>query len=398
MIINLSTLYIVVLLISACMAMSWGVLWRYYPTIGGSGFWMLANLLSAAGGTTMAVGEPMQSLLLVMAGNAMVISGFWMVWCGIRHLQGLRSYWEIAVLAGAVTVILLLLVQESRIGRNTVYTVGQAMPMVAAAVFLLRRMRRGMASVLTALALVAGAIGNGVRLGSLVAHQEGLLATAAYNQFLFVTMLVVIFSGLTRNLGLLLLVMDRLRRNLQKLAAVDDLTGLPNRRYFMGRILEEQERAHRREQPFSLMIIDIDRFKQINDTHGHAAGDACLLHFSRLVSERLRATDVVARMGGDEFCVLLPETLASQAAVVAQDLVSAVRAEAAEWRDVAIPMTLSIGIADWRPARSATISDLMHDADLALYRAKRRGRDQFAVSPDAIRAARVELFEAASAG
>jgi diguanylate cyclase (GGDEF)-like protein len=384
-ILDLSTLYIVILMISLCTVLIWGALWRYYPSIGGSQYWMLANLLSAGGGLAMALGEPMQSLLPVMLGNAAVISGFWLVWCGIRRFQGRRSYWELSLAAGVLVFLLLLLVQDSRIGRNAVYTIGQSIPMVAAALALMGYSRLSPAILATVAASFVGAVGNSMRLSGLVAHQEGWLSTEHYNQVLFATMLAVIFSGMVRNLGLMLMVIDRLRKNLQTLPTVDDLTGLPNRRHFMSRILEEQDLALARRLTFSLMVIDIDKFKQINDTYGHAAGDACLMQFADIVRDRLRKTDLVARMGCDEFCILLPGTPEREAVHVAEELLFGVRTHDVRWKEISIPMTLSIGIAEWSYFSPTTVGELFQHADEVLYAVKRRGRDgyQGSAPPDA---------------
>ncbi len=380
MILDLTTLYIVILLLSLCMTVIWGALWRTYPTIGGSPFWMLANLLNAIGGIVLSSGEMGQSMLPILAGNALVISGFWFIWCGIRQFEGQSSRWEIAILLGLGTMLALLAVQESRIARNTLYITLQSGALVATAIVLWPRLRGSFVVGMSIVALMAGVAGNLIRLACLAMNDHGWMPTAIYNEVLFATMLASIFSATTLYLGLMLMLIDRLRNSLHSLATIDDLSGLPNRRSFMSRILTEQDTAHARKQTFALMIIDLDRFKQINDTYGHAAGDACLLHFGHLAQGQLRPLDMLARMGGDEFCILLPDTSAEAAAHVAQRLLDAVHAEPAQWRDISMPLTLSIGIADWRPERNQTVSQLLHNADEALYVVKRRGRDGFALA------------------
>jgi diguanylate cyclase (GGDEF)-like protein len=163
---------------------------------------------------------------------------------------------------------------------------------------------------------------------------------------------------------------DTLILRLDEAAKTDSLTGLANRRAFDALFDEELYRAKRTQRPLSLVLVDMDGLKAINDEYGHAAGDVAL----RLVADVLRAqrrTDRTARLGGDEFAILLPDTGADGAVLVAQRLVAAVR-ETAEYT---FPVTLSLGIA-CTPGDGTTAEDLHHAADTALYAAKRRGGDQ----------------------
>jgi diguanylate cyclase (GGDEF)-like protein len=163
---------------------------------------------------------------------------------------------------------------------------------------------------------------------------------------------------------------DTLILRLDEAAKTDPLTGLANRRGFDLMFDEELYRAQRTGRPLTLMLVDVDGLKTINDEYGHAAGDVAL----RLVADVLRAqrrTDRSARLGGDEFAVLLPDTGADGAAMLAKRVVASVR-ESAEY---SFPVTLSMGIA-CTPGDGTTVEDLHHAADTALYAAKRRGGDQ----------------------
>ena len=149
----------------------------------------------------------------------------------------------------------------------------------------------------------------------------------------------------------------------------DALTGVFNRRFFAQKLQEEFIRGRRHNRPLSLIMIDIDHFKQVNDNYGHQVGDEALKAFSARVLERIRKTDVMARYGGEEFACLLPETSGESALILAKDLCRIVAEENWVCRDVSLQMTISIGIAEGRPEMLDSEA-LLKKADDALYEAK----------------------------
>jgi diguanylate cyclase len=160
----------------------------------------------------------------------------------------------------------------------------------------------------------------------------------------------------------------------EELALTDELTGLANRRAFTARLEEELARAGRQHLPIAVLILDVDDFKAINDTAGHAAGDEVLAALGRVLDARSRAEDIAARIGGDEFALVLAETGAAEALTVANRIEEAF-AEATS--ALARPATISIGLAS--NERSA-LRDLLADADAALYDKKSLGtRDRLTV-------------------
>ena len=173
--------------------------------------------------------------------------------------------------------------------------------------------------------------------------------------------------------------MDRLRNEVADLALLDDLTGVGNRRHLLQRLTEECARSERSGEPFALLVIDLDGFKAINDTHGHAAGDACLQHFTLMAQTRLRPGDMLARTGGDEFCIVLPASTLREGAMIARRVLDVCRADAEACVGADIPIAVSIGVAQWTREMGAFPDRLMAAADHALYAAKKDGKNRHAV-------------------
>ena len=159
---------------------------------------------------------------------------------------------------------------------------------------------------------------------------------------------------------------------IQQLVSHDELTKTLNRRALMARLEQERARAERTGQGFSVALLDLDRFKLVNDTHGHAAGDAVLVRFVRTVHDTMRETDVFGRYGGEEFMMILTTSDSAQAAL--ERVRAAVKAQ--DWTGIAsgLAVTVSAGLTAWR--RGETVAQTLHRADGALYEAKHAGRDQ----------------------
>ena len=177
-------------------------------------------------------------------------------------------------------------------------------------------------------------------------------------------------------LAFLLAHRDEAERELQLLATTDGLTGVMNRRQWMASAEVHVRLAERHVQPVTVMMFDIDHFKQLNDTRGHAAGDAALVRFARALQGAVRQPDLVGRYGGEEFCVLLPQSDAVAARAIDRRLREALARDVAPAQGILI--TCTVGVAKWRPG--ARLEDLLAAADAALYRGKAAGRDRLEVA------------------
>jgi diguanylate cyclase (GGDEF)-like protein len=170
----------------------------------------------------------------------------------------------------------------------------------------------------------------------------------------------------------------RLHEEVRRQATTDELTNLVNRRRFIEALETELERARMFDTPLSVVLADLDDFKRINDGYGHHAGDRALKSFGQLLREQVRDFDVPARLGGEEFAVLLPQTRADAAAAVAARMRRALAASPIAVSDTAdVRLTASFGIAESSPHQST--DELLRRADDALYAAKRAGKDRFVV-------------------
>jgi len=210
-------------------------------------------------------------------------------------------------------------------------------------------------------------------------HLGGDFAAANPNPVQSVLMVALMFLSMALNFGFLLMAIDRLRNEVADLALLDDLTGVANRRHLLQRLTEECARSERNSEPVALLVIDLDGFKGINDTHGHAAGDACLQHFTLMAQTRLRPGDMLARTGGDEFCVVLPASTSREGAMIARRILDVCRADAEQCVGADIPISISIGVAQWTGEMGAFPDRLIAAADHALYAAKKDGRNCYVV-------------------
>jgi diguanylate cyclase (GGDEF)-like protein len=166
-----------------------------------------------------------------------------------------------------------------------------------------------------------------------------------------------------------------LNAQLERLAMMDELTGLMNRRAFFIQGAKEISRTKRHQTALSLLMLDVDNFKAVNDQYGHETGDRVLQHVSHKIVENVREMDMVARMGGEEFSVLLPNTVAEDAVKLAERVRQAIEQESCQFQDQLIGVTVSIGVASYSKNISNLEAILKH-ADDSMYRAKNRGRNR----------------------
>ncbi len=169
---------------------------------------------------------------------------------------------------------------------------------------------------------------------------------------------------------------DKLRR----MVTLDELTGLLNRREALSRLQQLWGLRDRYGHPFSCVMLDVDNFKQFNDTYGHAAGDMVLRETAKVLQSQVRQTDFVCRVGGEEFLILCQGVAAAGASVCAEHLRTAVADHDFRWESQHLKVTISLGVAEWRAEMKST-DDILRAADRAMYASKEAGRNRVTVSP-----------------
>jgi diguanylate cyclase (GGDEF)-like protein/PAS domain S-box-containing protein len=217
-------------------------------------------------------------------------------------------------------------------------------------------------------------VGQGETLGIL--HLEFARGKSEAGDLLHTQRLAVTVAGQVA----LSLASLRLRETLRDQSIRDSLTGLFNRRFMQESLEREIMRARRKNHPLSLLFLDIDHFKRFNDTFGHDAGDSVLQSVAELLHNFFRGDDVACRCGGEEFAVILPESLAQHAVIRADDFRAAVKSLQLRHKDTRLgPISVSIGVAAF-PEHCATAEDLLKVADQCLYQSKSYGRDRVTVA------------------
>ncbi|MGC2809506.1 MAG: GGDEF domain-containing protein [Bradyrhizobium sp.] len=384
---SVPTLWTVFVINFLALGLIWAYIMRSYPTFEAARFWT-GSAFAAAGGAALAMLRivAVDSLLPLLAGGTALIFAACLGAMGINRFYDREVKWRDAALITGLSfagLTFFLVGHDSMAMRVSVYSIGQSIPLALTLKLLLSR-QNGCINPGARLAAMVGIVIiaiYGVRLaGSLLGADVSFIR---FSPLQSVLILALVFLSMAWNFGLLLMAMDRLRNEVADLALLDDLTGVGNRRHLLQRLSEECARAERSGESFSLLVIDLDGFKMINDTHGHAAGDACLQHFTLMAQTRLRPTDMLARTGGDEFCVVLPASTLREGAMIARRILDVCREDAEACVGADIPIAISIGVAQWTRDMGVFPDRLIAAADHALYAAKNEGKNRYAVDEPA---------------
>jgi len=364
----------------------WAYVTRSYPKFEAARFWTGSAFVAAGGAALAMLRMFTDSMLPLLVASIVLIFAICLAAMGVKRFYDQPVSWRSTALISGLTfagLTFFMVGYDSSAMRVLIYSLGQCLPLALTLKLLLSRQHGGSspgARLAATVAIIIIAI-YVVRAAAnlLPVSVSAGLTFAQFSPLQSVLVLLLMFLSMAWNFGCLLMAMDRLRNEVADLALLDDLTGVGNRRHLLQRLTEECAKSERSGEPFALLVIDLDGFKAINDTYGHAAGDACLQHFTLMAQTRLRPGDMLARSGGDEFCIVLPASTLREGAMIARRVLEVCREDAAACVGADIPIALSIGVAQWTREIGPFPDRLMAAADHALYAAKKDGKNCHAV-------------------
>ncbi|MFT4121817.1 GGDEF domain-containing protein [Bradyrhizobium sp.] len=381
---SVPTLWTVIVINFLALGLIWAYVMRSYPKFEAARYWTAAAVLAATGSAISMLRDFMDMRFPLIAGGGLMIFASCLACMGVTRFYHKPVSWLTAIgisLLSSASLAFFLAVIDDMPTRVLIYSIAQSTPILMVLPLLLGKQdgRENPGARLTAIVAFMVLAVHVVRSGSALVGLGGGITAINFNGLQALLILMLVFLAMAWNFGCLLMAIERLRNEVADLALLDDLTGVANRRHLLQRLTEECARSERSGEPFSLLVIDLDGFKIINDTHGHAAGDACLQHFTLMAQTRLRPGDLLARTGGDEFCIVLPASGLREAASIARRVLEVCRQDAAACTSNDIPIAISIGVAEWDRSIGQFPDRLIAHADHALYDAKKNGKNDFAV-------------------
>jgi diguanylate cyclase (GGDEF)-like protein len=381
---NVPTLWTAFVINFLALGLIWAYILHSYPSLKAARYWTGSALALAVGSLIATLTLVVDSLIPLLVGGTIVVFATCLAAMGIRRFYGAPVLWRLTVALTVLTFVglsIFIYGYDSSTARVVIFSVAQALPLAFPLKLLISkqdgqanagaRLAGGVAVVMIAIC-VFRALSKLFQIGTDFSFVH-------FNAPQSIVILGLLFLSMVCNFGFLLMAMDRLRNEVADLALMDDLTGVGNRRQLLQRLADECARSGRSGQPFALLVVDLDNFKTINDTHGHAAGDACLQHFTLMAQTRLRPGDLLARTGGDEFCIMLPASTLREGAMIARRIVDVCREDAAGCVGNEVPLSVSIGVAQWTRDIGVLPDRLIAAADHALYVAKKEGRNRYSV-------------------
>jgi diguanylate cyclase (GGDEF)-like protein len=380
---SVPTLWTVFVINFLALGLIWAYVMRSYPSFEAARFWTGSAFAAAGGAAFSMLRGVLDSQLPLVGGGTLLILACCLAAMGIKRFYGEAVSWRgSAAITGlsCAGLAFFMFVQDDMPLRIFIYSLGQSIPIAMTLKLVLARRdgRKNPGARLSGIVAISILAIHVIRSGGALLHIGGEVSMVHFNAFQSALILLLVFLSMAWNFGFLLMAIDRLRNEVADLALLDDLTGVGNRRHLLQRLTEECARSTRSGEPFSLLVIDLDGFKDINDTHGHAAGDACLQHFTLMAQTRLRPGDMLARSGGDEFCIVLPSSTLREGAMIARRVLDVCRADAGQCVGKDIPIAVSIGVAQWSREVGSYPDRLIAAADHALYDVKKGGRNGYA--------------------
>jgi len=386
MIFDIPTLLVAVAVTAGCCAVARFLLCALHPGMPGLARWAWASVLTTIAIAFIAWGQSGAGKIWLSVAQLLIFIGLILSWDGFRRFLGRPGLSRTVVAIFGLVMLVPILLLHDKVSLSTRSAINAALiatisALIARDLFIgsmsqhTARRATGWLYALNGVYFVVRGLAA-LHYPDMVGHMQDAGFTA-FTLFWWLCMSV----GLT--LGMALMTGERLQEDLDRQASRDPLTGSLNRRAFSQMAEKEVAFARRNNLPLSVLMMDLDHFKQINDRLGHASGDAILRHFVEVAGRVLRGEDVFCRFGGEEFMALLPGSAADQAVAAAERLRVAfaadVRATFAAAQALPFAVTVSIGAGQMRDDED--LDSAIARADAALYRAKAAGRDRTELAP-----------------
>ncbi|RJX30225.1 MAG: diguanylate cyclase [Oxalobacter sp.] len=386
---NITTIAFMGMVMGIAMAILMLLNWRIQKRQPGVASWATGFIMAAIGVVLIGLRPFIPAWLSVIVPN-ILLNGFWLaIWIGMRRFVDKTQDGRLSAAAllgiNLCFVFYFLQIAPSLTARVIIFCVFNSMCAAMCAQEFFRQSRRqknrgvflagcgvcvihiAYAAIRITVTLQSGQIHDLLTAGWVhkLAFVEGVVSSVALAFFL-----IMMTSQILRE------ELESHQEKLEILASTDVLSGTGNRRHFLETAEREIDRAHRYSRPLSLIMLDVDHFKKINDSHGHQYGDAVISTLGQMLVEKVRGHDIVCRIGGEEFAILMPETKLADAALIAERLRESLASTPMRFENnQEIPCTASFGVTELS-SEDKSIYDLMPRADKGLYDAKHQGRNR----------------------
>lgn len=374
---HLPTLLVVTVLAYLVFGLFQIAMWQLRREREGQLLWGFSNLSGALGGTLLCLRGVIPDFASIALANGLLILGHSLMWAGLRRFAGQPIHWPVVWLA---PLLLAGLFWGPLSGNPPARTCALALFMMlfSGANFVdawrAQRLEPLVMRRLTMLVFLVTCAFMAERALYMLQHATRPAEYAVTHPMHTIAALVALLIVTVWNLSILMMASERLANRLTDIAHSDGLTRVLNRTGFRALAVRQVQRCRRDRKPISVLLLDLDHFKRINDSHGHEAGDRLLCAFADTVSEMIRPGDLLARYGGEEFCVLLPGASLADAQAVAERLREGFASVRLRSGDADYGATVSIGVAQFLGGEM--IDEAVSRADRALYQAKHRGRNR----------------------
>jgi diguanylate cyclase (GGDEF)-like protein len=389
---DIQTIYAV----NVCMAFVMSAIslyyWYQHPDVRGLRGWAMGLFVGGLGAIVLSQRTPATSIVFSVTGGVLVIGGISLLWAAVRRFNG--GTMKVSQIAAAVGLFLLLEAILQGVDATSRARIA-VVPLILAVLggLVAREVIKG-----------AGSEGYGARMPTAVAF-AGLTMAMVLRAIIVlfgdppaadplqddlraVTQLLSTISLNAAMCGFLIMINELLRTRIVALVSYDELTGMLNRRGFLHRAQQLCQSARATRTPLSVLMMDLDHFSAINGAIGHEGGDRALMAFAELANAQMRSGDIIGRLGGEEFCALLPGADESEGLQIAERLRSRVAAMTMQIDGRPLQLTVSIGVS---PLGRGDLRAAMRAADIALYKAKNLGRNRVCDAPDSPHAPTVAL-------